>query len=40
MQISLSGHDVGACIFQENVPIETFNTSFESTQKKQQHAIK
>ena len=23
---------VGACIFQENVPIETFNISFESTQ--------
>ena len=24
--------DVGACIFQENMPIETVNTLFESTQ--------
>ena len=27
-------------IFQENVPIETFNISFESTQNKQQHGTK
>ena len=26
--------DVGACIVYEYVPIETFNTSFESTQSK------
>ena len=26
-----SDFDVGGCIFQENVPIETFSTSFEST---------
>ena len=29
--------DVGACIFQENVPIETFNISIEITQNKQQY---
>ena len=29
--------DVGACIFYKNVPIETFNISFESTQNKQQY---
>ena len=28
----LSDHDAGACFFKENVPIETFNISFESTQ--------
>ena len=35
-----SGLDVGACIFQENVSIETFNISFESTQNKQQYGTK
>ena len=29
--------DVGACICYKNVLIETFNTSFESTQNKQQY---
>ena len=29
--------DLGTCIFKENVPIETFNISFESTQNKQQY---
>ena len=29
--------DVGACIFKENVPIKTFNMSFESSQNKQQY---
>ncbi len=33
----LSDLDVGACIFYENMPIETFNISFESTQNKQQY---
>ena len=28
---------VGACAFKENVPIGTFNISFESTQNKQQY---
>ena len=32
--------DVGACILLENVPIETFNISFESTQNKQQYGTK
>ena len=32
--------DVGACIFQENVPIDTFNISFGSTPNKQQYATK
>ena len=27
--------DTGACIFQENMPIEIFNVSLESTQHKQ-----
>ena len=31
----LSNLDVGACIIEENAPIETFNISFESTQKRQ-----
>ena len=30
----------GACIFKENVPIETFNVLFESTQNKQQYGTK
>ena len=29
--------DVGACIFYENVSIETFNISFEGTQNKLQY---
>ena len=32
--------DVGACIFKEYMPIETFNISFESTQHKQQYGTK
>ena len=32
-----SALDVGACIFKENVPKETFNISFESTQNKQHY---
>ena len=32
--------DIGAYIFQENVPIETFNVSFESMQNKQQYGTK
>ena len=32
--------DVGACIFQENVPIEISNISIESTQNKQQYGTK
>ena len=35
-----SGLDVGACIFLENVPIETFNISLESTENKQQYGTK
>ena len=34
----LSDQDIGACIFQENVPIETFNITHESTQNIQQYA--
>ena len=33
-------HDVGTFIFQENVPVETFNISSESTQNKQQYGTK
>ena len=40
MQTSFSDLDAGACIFQEKVPIETFNTSFESTQNEQQYGTK
>ena len=42
MPICFSDLDVGACtgIFSENVPIETFNISFESTQNMQQYATK
>ena len=36
----LSDLDVGVCIFQGNVPIETFNISFESTQNKQQYGTR
>ena len=36
----VSDLDVGACIFYENEPIETFNTSFRSTQNKQQRGTK
>ena len=36
----LSDLDVGACIFHENVPIETLSISFESTQNKQQYGTK
>ena len=36
----LSDLDVGACIFYENVSIETFNISFESTQNMQQYGTK
>ena len=36
----LSDLDICACIFQENVPIETFNISFESTRNKQQYGTK
>ena len=32
--------DVGAYIFKENVPIETFNIPIESTQNKQQYDTK
>ena len=32
--------DVGECIIKENVPIETFNISFESTQNMQQYGTK
>ena len=32
--------DIGACIFLENVPIATFNVSFESTQRKHLHRDK
>ena len=32
--------DVGACIFQENMSIETLNISFESTRNKQQYGTK
>ena len=38
--MGFSDLDVGACIFYENVPIETFNISFESTQNKQQYDTK
>ena len=36
----LSDHDVGACIIQENMLIEIFKMSFESTQNKQQYGTK
>ena len=32
--------EVGVCIFKENVPIEAFNISVESTQNRQQHGAK
>ena len=35
-----SGLDVGAYIFKENVSIEIFNISFESSQSKQQYGTK
>ena len=35
-----SNLNVGGCIFYENVPIETFNISFESTHNKQQYGTK
>ena len=31
-KIMQNGCNVGGCVFKENVPIETFNISFESTQ--------
>ena len=40
MQIYLSDRAVGACIFKENVSLETFNISFESTQNMQQYGTK
>ena len=40
MQIFLSNHGDSACIFKENVPIETFNITFDSTQNKQQYGTK
>ena len=40
MQIFFSDLDVGACIFQEDVPVEIFNISFECTQNKQQYGTK
>ena len=33
----LSDLDIAGCIFQENVLIEIFNISFESTENKQRH---
>ena len=36
----LSDRDGCACIFQENVPIETFNIPLECTQDEQQYGTK
>ena len=32
--------DVGACIFYRDVPIQTFNILFESTQNREQYGTK
>ena len=40
VQIFPSDLDVGACIFKENVLIDTFTILFESTQNKQQYGTK
>ena len=40
VQFFFSDLDVGTCIFYENVPIETFNISIESTQNQQQYGTK
>ena len=38
--LGCSGRDVGARIFKEISPVETFNISFESTQNKQHYVTK
>ena len=40
VQIVFSDLDFGVCILYENVPIDTFNILFKSTQNKQQHGTK